>query len=274
MKGRVLIIPAVVALVLSALGCGCGGIDIATVRFGEPRAVRGSGEVKTEERQVNDFTGVELATLGKLTIKLGEQEGLSIEAEDNLLEYFEVEVRGQVLRITTRDGVTIRNRRPVNYYLTVKELDNIRISSSGGVEAADLEAERFSVFISSSGDLDIGDLRASTLQVRISSSGDMKMGTLHADRIEVDITSSGDLDIAGGEVEKQDISLTSSGEYRARNLASDEAEVRLSSSGSATIQVRDYLQANLSSSGDLHYIGQPTVNTSTSSSGDVRQVSD
>lgn len=274
MKGRKLIILTGLALALSTLGCVCGGIDFGTVRLGEQRSVRGSGRVETEQRNVKDITGVELAALGKMTIKLGEQEELRIEAEDNLLDYLETEVRSGMLSIKTRDGFTLRNRRPVNYYLTVKELDEISISSSGDVEAPDLEAEQFTVSISSSGDLEMGDLQADTLKVRITSSGDMTMGTLYADTIQVVITSSGDLDVAGGDIEKQDITLTSSGEYRAQDLESAQAEVQLSSSGSATVQVRDYLDAQLSSSGNLYYTGNPMVKAATTSSGDVKQIND
>jgi hypothetical protein len=274
MKGRKLIVLTGLALALSILGCVCGGIDFGTVRLGEQRSVRGSGRLEAQQRNVKDITGVELATLGKMTIKLGEQEELRIEAEDNLLDYLETETRGGTLRIKTRDGFTLRNRRPVNYYLTVKELDEISISSSGDVEAPDLATEQFSVSISSSGDLEMGDLKVDTLKVRISSSGDMTMGTLHADTIQVVITSSGDLDIAGGDIEEQDVTLTSSGKYRAKDLESDQAKVQLSSSGSATVQVHDYLDAQLSSSGNLYYIGNPTVKAATTSSGDVKQIND
>jgi hypothetical protein len=272
MKRRALILLVVLALALSTLGCVCGGIDFGTVRWGGVKAVRGSGKVVEEERQVSGFTSVELATSGSLTIGLGGEEELRIEAEDNLLEYIETEVRGGRLRIKTQDNVTLRNTRPINYYLTVKALDDIVISSSGDIEAPDLEAERFIVTISSSGDLVVGDLDAGTLEVEISSSGDMKMGDLYADSIEVSITSSGNLDIAGGEVEEQDITISSSGKYRAGDLESARASVRLTSSGSATIWVRDHLQANLSSSGDVRYIGNPKVDARTTSSGDIEQV--
>jgi len=46
------------------------------------------------------------------------------------------------------------------------------------------------------------------------------------------------------------------------------------STGSATIWVRDQLQANLSSSGDLRYRGDPTMETTTSSTGEVIQIDD
>jgi len=223
---------------------------------------------------MSGITGVELATVGNLIIELGEQEKLTIEAEDNLLRYIETEVRGGTLRIETRDGVSLNSRRPVTYYLTVQELDEIVISSSGDVKAPDLEVERLAVTISSSGDLQMGDLKADTLEVRITSSGDMELGELYANRLEVLISSSGNLDIAGGEVEMQVITISSSGEYQAEDLESGEAEVHLTSNGSATVWVRDYLKANLSSSGDLLYGGSPTLDVTTSSSGDVDKISD
>ena len=263
-----MILVALAVLALSSLGCGCGGLWTGC------GAVRGSGPVVEETRDVSDFTGVELATAGNLTIELGESESLRIEAPADLMEFIETEVQGDTLVIDTRPsvGIRLRSRQAINYYLTVKELDQITISSSGNIEAPDLEAGRFSATISSSGDMDMGDLDADTLLVRIASSGSLSMGDLRADRIEVDLSGSGNLDVAGGEVEKQEVTITSSGDYRARGLESAEAEVRLTSSGSATIRVRERLSARLSSSGSLRYVGRPTLDVRTTSSGDVRQI--
>jgi hypothetical protein len=245
---------------------------LSACSIGDGRTVRGSGKVVEETRAVSGVTGVDLATLGNLTIEVGDTESLRIEAEDNLMAYLETEVRNGRLSIETQDNVNLRNTRPINYYLTVTGLDTIEISSSGDIQAPDLEAERFSINISSSGDLEMGDLEADSLTVRISSSGDVTMGLLDANTLEVDISSSGNLDIRGGQVKTQDITISSSGNYTAQDLASDEAVVRLSSSGSATIWVQDYLRANLSSSGDLRYRGNPTVDATTTSSGDVTQI--
>ncbi len=266
MKQRIGFLVAVSAMALSILACQVGGIPISN------REIRGSGNVIEESREVSGITGVELATIGTLHIETGETESLLVEAEDNLLEHIQTGVRGGTLEIGTPNDVNLRTTQPVNYYLTVTGLDTIRISSSGDIEAPDLEAERFSVIISSSGDLQMRDLEADILSVDINSSGDMIMGTLHANTLDVDINSSGHLNIAGGQVETQNVIISSSGDYDARDLESDEAEVRISSNGSATIRVNDHLKANLSSSGDLYYIGSPTVDVRTTSSGDVEQI--
>lgn len=274
MKGRGPIVLVVLALALSALGCVCCGLDFATVRLGEVGAVRGSGDVVEQVREVSDFSGVELAGIGDLTIRMGDEESLRIEAEDNLLEYIETEVRGGTLRIQTRQGVTLRSQRSIRYYLTARELDRILISGSGDVEASGLKAGRFSITISGSGNLALGELDADALSVKISGSGDIDVDDLHSGTLEVSILGSGNLGIRGGQVERQTITISGSGDYQARGLESAEAQVSIPGSGAVTLQVRDYLKVGISGSGDVRYVGSPRVDKSVSGSGDVRQIGD
>ena len=254
-------------MALSALACRMGGVTV-----GGARTVRGSGNIIEESREISGVSGVELATIGHLTIEVGDTESLRIEAEDNLMGHLETGVLGGTLRIGTHDRVRLDASRPVNYYLTVTSLDTIVISSVGSIEAPDLQAESFSITIGSTGNLEMGDLEADTLTVKISSTGDVTIGALNANTLKVNIGSTGYLDIAGGEVKTQTVTIGSSGKYTAQNLASDEADVRLNSTGSATVWVRDRLKANLSSTGDLHYRGNPTVDATANSSGDVIQI--
>ncbi len=213
------------------------------------KSVRGSGNVVEENREVSGVTGIHLASIGDLTVELGNTESLRIEAEGNLMEYLESDVRGGTLTIGTTSNVRLDPTQPVNYYLTMTSLEAIEISSVGDIQAPDLESEKFSI--------------------KISSTGNVTMGELIADELEVNISSTGDLNIAGGQVNSQDVNITSTGNYQAQELSSDEADVSLSSNGSATIWVLDQLKANLSSTGDLHYRGNPTLDASTSSTGDV-----
>ena len=252
----------------------CLGIGIISLVCGactpfNMNAERGSGRVTTEQRSVTGITGVNLATSGRLFIEVGDAESLRVQAEDNLVPYIKTEVRGGTLNIQAERNRNFQFTRPVEFYLTVKNLNSIMISSSGDVQAPNLKADHFSVIISSSGNLRMGDLQAEEVAVNISSSGDVSMGVVNASRLDVHISSSGDLSISGGEVKQQNIILNSSGDYSARNLASDEAVASLNSSGDATIRVRNQLTANLNSSGDLRYLGSPLVNLNKNSSGDV-----
>jgi hypothetical protein len=296
MKRRGYLGLVVLVIALSTLSCVCGPINFGTARFGWPGTVRGSGRVTEEERPVSGITGVELATFGDLTIEVGDEEELRIQAEENLIPYFETEMRNGTLVIKQRQNVRIVSYKPVNFYLTVKEkeLESIEISGSGDVRAPDLEAERFSITVTGSGDLRMEDLEAGRVKARLTGSGDLRMGNLDADTLdvrlsgsgdtamddlsantlEVGMTGSGSLDIDGGEVERQDVTITGSGSYRARGLESVEADVRLTGSGSANIQVEEHLNASTTGSGDVRYTGSPTVDKTATGSGDVERIGD
>ena len=157
------------------------------------KKVRGSGKIETEKRRVKGITGVELATLGRLYIELGTKEELIIEAEDNILQYLKTNVSSGMLKITKQRRVNLRPKKPIKYYLTVKKLKKIVISSAGDVEAPDLQADRFFIKSSSSGHLEVGDRDANTLDIDMSSVGDVTMGDVNAERVEVSVTSAGEL---------------------------------------------------------------------------------
>jgi len=149
-----------------------------------------------------------------------------------MFAYLLTEVDNGRLTIQTRPNLDIDPTEPLNFFLTVKSIDKIEITSSGDVFIPELEV----------------------------------------DSLEVKLSSSGNLDIAGGKVRTQKITISSSGHYAAQNMESDEAEIKISSSGGASIWVSNHLKANLSSSGGVSYLGQPTLDVSTSSSGEVHQI--
>ena len=233
-----------------------------------------SGPMIREARPVSGITGVELATRGKLFITLGETESLEIEGGENRIPLIRTAVQNGMLKIDEDKSSSLGSKEKLYYHLTVKRLNLIKISSSGDIEAPDLEGQKLALIISSSGDLETGVLTVPALDINISSSGDMKIREIKGYKLLVHISSSGDLAIGGGAVEVQDIKISSSGDYNAKNLASKSAMVHLSSSGDATIRVSDALNANTSSSGNVFYAGDPEVKKISTSSGDVQKIAD
>ena len=210
--------------------------------------VRGSGSVITEKREVIGFDQIQLSTLGTLEIIQGEEEGLEINAEGNLLPYLLTTIRGKTLEIRTANNVSIEPTKNITYTLKVKNLSGIFTSSLGSINASQLTTDKIEIGISSVGDINIDTLIAGDLQVRISSSGDLSLA---------------------GKVATQDVAISSSGNYSGGNLQSQSAVVRISSSGNAKIWVIKDLSVQISSSGIVDYFGSPRVFTKISSSGKV-----
>jgi hypothetical protein len=267
MKNRTSFILVLAALLSSILAC--------SVNFGNNvnvNTVRGSGTVVTENRDVSNFSSVDLATTGTLHITMGDKESLVIEAEDNLIGYIQTDVSLGRLVIQTKEGTTLQPTKPINYALTVTKLSAIAISSDGDIETSDLTSDSFSIALSSSGNLSISNLNCTSLKVKSSSSGNTTIGNLNSGSISVTISSSGNLEIQNGQAQQQNIQISSSGEYHANALVSSIADVTISSSGSATIRVSDQLSGKISSSGNIYYIGNPVVNINITSSGKAIQI--
>jgi hypothetical protein len=209
--------------------------------------VRGSGTIATDQREIANVTGVTLATVGDLTVELGDEEALRIEAEDNLLPYIRSEVKDGMLTIEVRSISDFQPTKPIRYFLTVKELDTIINSSQGSIHAPQLRAKNFSAQVSSAGNVNVQGLDAETLDIALNSTGNLVIG--------------------GGEVETQEITLNSGGSYQAGDLRSRAARVEINSLGEMTIWVMDLLDAHLTSSGSLSYYGDPKVTSEVTSLG-------
>jgi hypothetical protein len=282
MKGRSLVILAVLALVGSGLACTQAGWQ----------PVHGSGRVIERVYAVEGFNGVKLSSFANLHIEIGDEEELRVEGEDNIVETFIVAVRDGTLDISSRPGIVARPTRPVTFYLTANTLDAIVISGSGDVEAPNLTADDVtlsitgsgdmrtgrlsagatSLRISGSGDMDVAGCRAETQAIVVNGSGDVSVGELVADALSVRLTGSGNLDIDRGQVGRQEVVVNGSGDYEAGELASETATVRLTGSGAASVLAQDHLEAHITGSGDVYHHGGSTISRRVTGSGDVVRV--
>ncbi len=278
--------PCLACVILLGFSSGCLDVVLGL------ETVRGSGRISEESHRFTGLTGVELATRGRLQIRLGDTETLQVSADDNLHDYFEITTDGGVLRIGARPGIHLRPSRRIRYTLTVRELESIRLSSSGDASAPALRADRFDVRLDSSGDLSVDAIRADAVDVRLGSSGDLSVGTVQAEAVDVRLGSSGDLSVddlraeslavrisssgdvrlGAGEAGSLDLTINSSGDYRGESVRSTRATVSLSSSGDARLWAEESLDARLNSSGSVSYRGDPEVMARTNSSGRVRPI--
>ncbi len=235
--------------VIPFLFCSCEGIDAAL----NVQRIRGSGNAAQEKREVSGFSAVNFGGSGELSIQQGNQESLTVEADDNILPYIRSDVENGRLILGFKRGVSVSTRSPIRFTLMVKELNGLELSGSGKTRTGPLTSQDFKVHLSGSGEIRIAALDAETLVADISGSGNMEIP---------------------GKVGRQQVHISGSGRYYAPELDSQSADVSVSGSGDCTLRVEQSLTAHISGSGSVEYYGNPSVTKKVSGSGKVSRLGD
>jgi predicted small secreted protein len=276
-------IPAILLLV-ALLVSGCGF-----------QMVSGSGRIATETRNVHGFTSVTLAGIGNVYLTQGPTESVRIEAEDNLIPYFDTSVQGSTLKIGIKDrymGFSLLPTRPVKFYVTLPKIEAVTLAGSGNIFAGKIQAGAFGISLLGSGNISTDALAATDLDIQLSGSGNIHLGTVSAGQVTANIAGSGDIQVdgltankissktagsgnitIGGKVTEQSAEILGSGDYLASGLKSATATLRVTGSGNSQVSTSRTLNVTILGSGDVAYSGNPTVNASIAGSGKVNQAS-
>ena len=140
--------------------------------------------------------------------------------------------------------------RPINCFVSIKDINGIKVSSSASVKCDNLKTENLSVEMASS-----------------------SKGSLNVDvkNLILRIASSSNLTISG-KADSQNTEVNSSGKLDAFNLVSKDCKIIVQSSGNANINVTDNLEVKVNSSAKVNYKGDPEVNSDVASSGSLNKV--
>lgn len=211
---------------------------------------RGSGVMKSETRDVQNFHAIEVSYPADVFISQGASESLKVEADDNLLPGLQTRVRNGTLEIfyKVEEGKAVRPTKPVKITIVVTDLDEVDFESAGTVELTGVETDSLSVSVSGAGDLKLDDITVKDLSVNLSGAGSMT---------------------ASGSAEDMSVNISGFGDFDGKELSSKNASVNISGAGSATVRAEDELDAAISGAGSVNYYGSPAVSKQISGVGGI-----
>jgi hypothetical protein len=211
--------------------------------------VAGNGVMRTQDRAATGFTGITLAIPARLEVKLGPTEGITIEADENLLPLIETAVKGNSLAIKpVRRNLNLESRG-IRVVVQAKQVDRLAIGGSGSITA--------------------DALRGKDLALDIGGSGEIDIKRADADRVSVAIGGSGDVQVAGA-AKHVKIAIGGSGTANAKSLVTDAADVTIAGAGDASVAARASLNVTIVGSGDVNYWGEPSLSKTVLGSGSIK----
>ena len=241
-----------------------------------PAVIEGSGNISSEDREVQNFDRIQLTGAGDVIITQGQTELVIVEADDNLLPYIETEVRTGKLVLGFTDEVSDKNIRPsraIKFYVNLIDITTLEISGAGDVSSDSLNTERLKVEVDGAGDVTFDRLTADQFDIEVDGASDVQVEQLSAQDVDVNINGSANIRLSGDTYE-QNINIDGSGDYLADDLHSQLTDITIQGIGDITVWTVDNLAVHIPGTGTVRYYGDPVVRFSDPGNGELEQLGD
>jgi len=156
--------------------------------------ITGSGNIVSQERNVDAFTGIQFATVGDVFVREDTEHSLLIEADDNIIDLLTTEVNEELLTIGLESGVTIDNS-DISVYASMVDIERLEITGVGNIESTEpINANDILCRISGVGDIELSGT-AVNQTVEIIGSGSVRNFDLISTNSSVSITGTGNCEV-------------------------------------------------------------------------------
>jgi hypothetical protein len=190
--------------------------------------IKGSGTIITEERTVSSFSSVQVNLAADLTLIQGDQEGLTIAADDNLMPSIRSIVQNGKLVIESRNNTSMSPSRTIQLTLTFKTLTAVDVNGTSSVMADGLDLNALAIDFKGTGSTRMTG-RVVTQTITIEGMAFVNNFDLDSTKVSVDIAGTGTVDVKASN--SLDVHVAGQGTIRYLGSPSITQDI----SGSATI---------------------------------------
>ena len=203
-----------------------------------------------------DFSQLAFDVAGEVFIEQADTCTLRIEGEQEFIDMVKADVVDGSLSITLKSdqqglkqlkGIGQESR--VQYFVTVKSIDELAMSGVGDIHADQLSGE--------------------SLRILHSGEGKIMLKGIEYQELEISMEGLGEIELQG-EVQKQDVILSGLGAIKAEALKTQETNLTVSGAGTARVWVEGHLIAELTGAGSILYKGQPVLETTKTGLGNIK----
>ena len=192
--------------------------------FGWGKSIKGNGNLKSENRQIDTFDKIEVTGPFEVILEKGKEGYLSITADDNLMNYIVTEVNKNTLEIGIKNKTNLKKYKKLSIVVPVEKASKIALTGSGDIiQKYTAKQDKMLLSLTGSGDLSI-PLEVGELKVNLTGSGDISCRG-----IANDVT----------------ISIVGSGDFHGNDLRSKYNEVSIAGSGDAKVYATEKLKAQI-----------------------------
>lgn len=180
-----------------------GGFASKSFNFSLFSGIKGSGNIKTEQREVSEFRSVRVG--GAIVVEITAQKDYSLEVEgdDNILPLIKTDIDGDTLKISSEKGYSTSN--PIKVKISAQNIDDLDLSGASKVSIVNLDNE--SLNVDSSGASKIScEGKTKNLTVDMSGASNFDSEKLVADGVSIDASGASKATVSVKDSLKADLS--------------------------------------------------------------------
>ncbi|MGD1889543.1 MAG: head GIN domain-containing protein [Cyclobacteriaceae bacterium] len=200
------------------------------------QGVRGNGNVLTETRFIAPFSAIVITGSVDVYLSQDEEESITIEADENLLDVIATEIEGNTLRIYEKKNIRKAESRKV--YVNFQEINSLIAKGATDVYSR-------------------SPLQAETLELGISGASDVTL-EVYVDELICRVKGAADAYLSG-EAGVMIAKVSGSCDLEAGRLVTQVCQIEASGASDAQVHAIESLDAKASDSSDIEYRGNPEI---------------
>ena len=213
-------------------------------------SVHGNGNVKSENRSVDNFHSLDVSGGFKVILSQTGEPSLKLETDENLHQYIESYVDGGVLYVSSTER--IGRSKALNLYVNVDELRSIESSGASEIQTK-------------------GVLKTQKLSLDFSGAAEAHMN-LVCQELKGDFSGAAELNL-NGKASVVNFDASGAVEVNALEFETENFRLDISGAGEADIFVTKVLDINASGAVEVKYKGNPeTINRDISGAADIKPI--
>jgi hypothetical protein len=156
------------------------------------KGVRGSGNRKTEKRELAAFKSVEAAGAFEVNIVCQQSQSFEIEGDDNLLPLIKTDVNDGALRI--HSDTQYNASKPIAIRISVPDLEKFASAGAGDIHVSGIKNDQFVLSNTGAANIEAAG-QAKFVDIGTSGAGNIDTSKLIAERAKVSVSGAANVDV-------------------------------------------------------------------------------
>jgi hypothetical protein len=201
-------------------------------------AQKDKGNVIIQDRNVADFTAIEIGNALEVILSQGSVQTVKVETNEGLQEFLKTEVSDGVLKVSQTNKM--KNPSKLMVYITVKDLNKISVNG-----ASELKSETV--------------IKSDKLELNSSGASEVTL-ELEVNELVSDFSGASEITLKGT-ASKHTITLSGASELKAGEFETKEMTINASGASDLEVNVKEKLSGQISGASSLKYKEDPKENS-------------